>query len=101
MIPEIFVSYASRDRNRVTELIRSIANAGGRFWWDQQDILGGDGYGPRIVEGIKGSKVLLLCCTAASIRSRNVKKEIQLAWKYQEPYLPLLLERVSFDEQLP
>jgi hypothetical protein len=85
MIPEIFVSYASLDRSRVAEVIRPIADAGGRFWWDQQDILGGDNYGPRIVEGIKASKALLLCCTAASMRSRNVKQEIQLAWKYAVP----------------
>jgi hypothetical protein len=100
MTPQIFVSYASLDRARVNDIIRPIADAGGRFWWDQKNILGGENYGPLIVEGIRASKILLLCCTAAALRSRNVKQEIQLAWKYSVPYLPLLVERVSFDEQL-
>jgi len=55
---------------------------------------------PEIVRGIKGCKVLLLMCSDAALRSRNVKQEIQLAWKYERPYLPLLLEPTSFPEQL-
>jgi hypothetical protein len=34
------------------------------------------------------------------MRSKNVKQEIQLAWKYDVPYVPLLLEPVSFPEQV-
>ncbi len=30
--------------------------------------------------------------SAASMRSGNVKQEIQLAWHYRRPYLPLLLD---------
>jgi hypothetical protein len=39
-------------------------------------------------------------CSDASLRSKNVKQEIQLAWKYDRPYLPLLLEPTNFPEQL-
>jgi len=52
------------------------------------------------VRAIRASKVLLLMCSDASLRSRNVRQEILLAWKYGRTYLPLLLEPVSFPEQL-
>src|SRR5262249_37961973 len=41
-----------------------------------------------------------LMCSDASLRSKNVKQEIQLAWRYARPYLPLLLESTNFPDQL-
>ena len=97
---EVFISYASQNKDRVQEIALHLEAAGVRVWRDQQKILGGGNFGQEIVKGIKGSNVLMLMCTDASLRSKNVKQEIQLAWKYDVPYLPLLLEPVSFPEQV-
>ena len=97
---EVFISYASQNKDRVQEIVLHLEAAGVRVWRDQQKIPGGGNFGQEIVKGIKGSKVLMLMCTDASLRSKNVKQEIQLAWKYNVPYLPLLLEPVSFPEQV-
>ncbi len=35
---------------------------------------------------------MALMCSAASMRSRNVRQEIMLAWRYEKPYIPLLLD---------
>jgi hypothetical protein len=84
----------------VLEIASQLEAAGVRLWVDSHKIEGGTNYGLEIVQAIKECKVLLLMCSNASLRSRNVKQEIQLAWKYQRPYLPLLLEPVNFDEQI-
>jgi TIR domain-containing protein/uncharacterized protein DUF4384 len=97
---EVFVSYSSRDRGRVLRVAECLQAAGVSVWVDQNKIPGGANYGPEIVAGIKACKVLVLMCSDAALRSRNVKQEIQLAWKYQRPYLPLLLEPISFPEQV-
>lgn len=97
---EVFISYSSRDRDRVLEIAGHLKDAGVSCWLDQKKILGGANYGPEIVTGIKNCKVLMLICSDSSLRSKNVKQEIQLAWKYDRPYLPLLLEGISFPEQL-
>lgn len=97
---EVFISYSSRDRGRVLPVAGRLQAAGVSVWLDQKKIGGGANYGPEIVAGIKGCKVLVLMCSDAALRSRNVKQEIQLAWKYQRPYLPLLLEPISFPEQV-
>lgn len=99
-MPEVFISYSSRDMDRVIALAQILEEAGLTVWRDQKRILGGQNFGPEIVAGIKAAKVLLLVCSQASLASKNVKQEIQLAWNYDTPYLPLLLERVSYPEQV-
>jgi hypothetical protein len=97
---EVFISYASQDRERVLPIADRLEQAGVSLWLDRDQIPGGTNHGPEIVRGIRGCKVLMLMCSDAALRSRNVKQEIQLAWKYGRPYLPLLLEPTSFPEQL-
>jgi hypothetical protein len=97
---EVFISYSSRDHDRVVALADVLRRAGVSCWLDRNKIAGAVNYGPEIVRGIRECKVLLLMCSNASLHSRNVKQEIQLAWKYQRPYLPLLLEPVSYPEQV-
>src|SRR5215207_9695502 len=101
VVPEVFISYASRNRERAVQLAGHLEAAGVTVWRDQNEILGGENYGPKIVHGIKNCKVLLLLCTDASMRSKNVKQEIQLAWHYDRPYLPLLGEPIAnYPEQV-
>jgi len=89
---KVFVSYASKDVKLVKEIIAFFEREGVTFWRDQEGILGSTNYGPEIVSAIEKCKVVMLMCSAASMRSRNVKQEIQLAWAYEKPYLPLLLD---------
>lgn len=97
---DVFISYSSSDRERVLDISSRLVAAGMSVWIDRNKIEGGRNYGSEIVQGIKNCKVLILMCSDAAMRSRNVKQEIQLAWKYERPYLPLLLEPTSFPEQI-
>ena len=67
---------------------------------DRTGIAGGASYGREIVTAIRGSTVLLLCCSAAAFASRNVRQEVALAWKHERPILPLLLEPVDVPDEL-
>lgn len=93
--PYVFVSYASKDREKVLQVVAALKEAGLDVWLDQGAIPGGGNYGVEIVEGIKGCLALMLMCSGNSLGSRNVRQEVQLAWKYQRPYIPLLLEHVT------
>jgi len=98
--PEIFVSYASQDKEKVLNIVNLLEKNGLRVWRDETNIPGGKNYGPEIVRAIRSAKILLLMCSNASMRSKNVKQEIQLAWKYDVPYLSVLLEPVQYPEQI-
>ena len=97
---EVFISYASADRERVVPIGSALEATGVSVWRDREGILGGECYGPVIVDAIKNARVLMLMCSHASLQSKNVNQEIRLAWKYNVPYLPLLLDPISFTEQI-
>jgi hypothetical protein len=100
MAADIFISYSRRDFGEVQRIARCLDSAGVRVWVDKDEIEGGTNYGLKISRGIQACKVLMLMCSNASMQSRNVKQEIQLAWKYERPYIPLLLEPINFPEQV-
>jgi hypothetical protein len=100
---QVYVSYASHDREQVLGILRHLEEAGIPLWLDRRSIPGGADYGEEIVRAVKRCRAVILMCSEASLRSRNVKREIQLAWKYDRPYLPLLLEPslvTGFPEQV-
>ncbi|MGI8856656.1 MAG: AAA family ATPase, partial [Thermomicrobiales bacterium] len=99
-VPYIFVSYASADRERVTPIVETLRRAGIAVWLDQHSIAGGENYAREITEGIEYAAALVLMCSAASLASRNVRQEVGLAWKYERPYLPLLLEPVAIPKEI-
>lgn len=96
----VFISYSRRDATRVDQLAALLAGAGVTYWLDRDRIDGAQTYGPEITEAIAGSALVLLACSDAALRSREVKQEIQLAWKYERPILPVLLEATSFPRQV-
>ncbi|MDQ6834003.1 MAG: toll/interleukin-1 receptor domain-containing protein, partial [Chloroflexota bacterium] len=98
--PYVFVSYASADRARVMPVVAALEQAGVSVWLDQQGIAGGENYGTVIADAVKGSAALLLMASAASLTSRNVKQEIALGWRFERPYLPLLLEAVAIPDDV-
>jgi TIR domain-containing protein/uncharacterized protein DUF4384 len=97
---QVFMSYASKDRAGVIPLANELQRRGVPIWRDQEQILGGENYGPKIVKAIRSSRNVIVCCSDAAMRSKNVKQEIQLAWHYNIPTLPVLLEPVSYHEQV-
>jgi hypothetical protein len=98
--PEVFISYASRDRKNVTFIVDILKITDVSLWIDHRRLEGGKKWAQEIVRAIKKCKLIMLMCSDAAMRSRAVSQEIQLAWKYELNYLPLLLERTSFPEQL-
>jgi hypothetical protein len=97
---EVFISYSRRDYDEVRRIALFLESAGISVWMDTDEIEGGTNYGLKISRGIQACKVLMLMCSNASMQSRNVKQEIQLAWRHERPYMPLLLEPINFPEQV-
>jgi hypothetical protein len=98
--PYVFVSYASMDRERVMPVVGALQRADVPVWLDQRGIAGGENYGTVIADAIKGAAAFVLMASSASLASRNVKQEIALGWRFERPYLPLLLEPVAIPDEL-
>src|SRR6185312_14110866 len=98
--PDLFVSYASRDRERVLPIVERLEAAGVKVWIDREGISGGASYALEIAEAIEQAKAIVLMCSEASLSSRNVKQEIALGWRFEKPYLPLLLDVVEIPKDV-
>ena len=98
--PYVFVSYASADRVRVLPLVAALQGAGVTVWIDRAGIHGGANYGREIAGAIKDAAALVLMTSPLSLASRNVKQEIALAWEYERPYVPLLLEPAAIPDDV-
>lgn len=98
---QVFVSYSSRDRERVLGIVRRIEQAGVSVWIDRDGIPGGANYAEEIPKAIEQAKVLVLMCTRNSLSSQDVRSEIGLKWQYHKGgILPLLLEAASIPQNL-
>src|SRR5262245_4584055 len=91
----IFLSYSSRVQEAAAEIASALEHSDIEVWRDQERIGGGENYGPKIVEAIKNANLLVLCCSKNSVSNHNVKQEVQLAWTYRIPCLPVLLDGVK------
>ena len=100
MAAEVFISYSSRDRERVTPIVKQLESHGVSVWFDQQGIEGSDLWRNEIVKGIEGCKVLLLMASETAVASKNVVKEVSLASDGNKRLLPVYLEAVEIPESL-
>ena len=60
MNAEVFISYASEDRERILDLVERLRGAGVSVWIDQMGIEGATMWSQEIVEAIDSCKVLIL-----------------------------------------
>jgi hypothetical protein len=97
--PYLFVSYASRDRDRVLPVVDRLSHLGIRFWIDKNKIPGGADYTQEIPPAIRKSRGLVVFVSRHAFASDNVKKELGIAWERRKPLLPLLLEEVEIPEK--
>lgn len=100
LVPYVFLSYASVERERALAIADTLEGAGVPVWLDRRSIAGGSRWNTGIVQGIKGCAVLALAATPAAVASRHVQRELQLAVEFDRPVLPLLLEPVQFPDAL-
>ena len=98
--PYVFVSYASADRARVFSIAGVLEAQGIPVWLDRRSITGGRRWTTEIVRGIEDASVLVVMCSPASVASRNVHQEVQLAWESERRILPVIVEEVQLPPEL-
>ena len=73
-MPDIFISYASTDRERAGLLADALTKRGYSVWWDRT-IPPGRVFDEVIQEAIQGAKCMIVLWSADSVRSNWVKTE--------------------------
>lgn len=92
---DIFISYSSKDREKAEQLIELLSSAGLSVWIDKQGIDVSTSWSGEIVDAIDGCKAFVVLLSPSSIESKNVVREVALAFEKNKKILPLDLEPVT------
>ena len=79
---DIFISYSSKDRGKACRLACELKSAGGRVWFDQEQVLPGDNIIEQMRDGIARCQYYVLCLSPAFDEQPPtswVRKEFQMA----------------------
>ena len=100
MAAEVFISYASQNRDRILDLVERLRGAGVSVWIDQMGIEGAAMWSQQIVAAIRDCKVLILAISKNSATSENVVKELALASEGRKRILPVFIEEAYIPETM-
>ncbi len=100
MSSEVFISYSSRDRNRVMPVVDSLRGIGISVWMDEGNIHAADLWTEQIVQAISDCHVMVVMLSRNSTDSHNVVKEVMLASEQKKTLLPVFLEPASIPAKL-
>jgi len=71
---DVFVSYASEDRERVREIVTSLESTGWSIWWDRR-IDAGTAYDREIEKAIDEARCIVVVWSSVSVESEWVRTE--------------------------
>jgi hypothetical protein len=90
---DVFISYASADRDRIQPLVEALRSTGLDIWWDRH-IAQGQNFGRVIEEALEGASCVVAAWTTASVESEWVCNEASEARKLGK-LVPVLLDDVE------
>lgn len=97
---DIFISYSSKDQVQAEQLVELLLSAGLSVWIDKQGIDAATSWSAEIVDGIDGCIALIVLLSANSVASKNVVREVALAFEKDKKILPLDLEPIVLPREL-
>lgn len=87
---DVFLSYASEDREEAEGLYKAIVAAGGRVFQAEKCLSPGDNFAEKIRQALNGSRELWLIISPESIKSEWVISEWGAAWALDKKIVPIL-----------
>jgi hypothetical protein len=76
---DIFISYSHQDQRFVDRLVRDLEDRRLKVWRDGFMLLPGQGIAEKVFNGIANSRCLLCVLSRKSVRSKWVKRELEVA----------------------
>ena len=98
-LPEIFISYSSKQTNLAHQLKKAIINTGLNVWIAPESISPGSNYQEEIPTAINGARLIMLLFSEDAQRSKWVQKEVGSAIGAGKMLLPLQLTQFPITAQ--
>ncbi len=100
MAHDVFISHSSKDKTVADSVCSTLESRGIRCWIAPRDILPSANWGESIIDGIAGSKVMVLVLSSHSNVSQQVTREIERAVNKGVVVLPLRIEDIPLSKSL-
>jgi len=94
MAHDVFISYSTEDKPAADAVCAILEKNGVRCWIAPRDIMPGADWGESIVNGIRSSRVLLLVFSTNANKSRQIKREVEIAADGGVTIVPLRIENI-------
>ncbi len=94
-MPDIFVSYATADRDAAFRIVGFLEDQGIHCWVAPRDVAPGVEYGHAIINAIEQCKALVLVLSDQSNDSQFVRKEVERAVSKTKVVLPVRIREVT------
>lgn len=94
-MPDIFVSYATADRDVAFRIVGFLEGQGIHCWVAPRDVAPGVEYGHAIINAIEQCKALVLVLSDQSNDSQFVRKEVERAVSKTKVVLPVRIREVT------
>ena len=91
MAHDVFISHSTEDKPAVCAILEEN---GVRCWIAPRDIMPGADWGESIVKGIRTSRVLLLVFSTNANKSKQIKREVEIAADGGVTIVPLRIENI-------
>jgi hypothetical protein len=91
---DIFLSYSTKDRERLQPLFQALERQGWSVFWDHRTIDIGDHWNKKINHAIRTSKCVLVVWSKASVDSEWVLEEANIG-KQRNVLLPIQIDAVD------
>lgn len=97
MAHDLFISYSSEDKVIADAVCSALEVAKIRCWIAPRDIIPGQEWPEAIVNGVTGSRVMVLIFSSNSKDSKHVRKELALAIDSKVIVIPLKIDDIPFE----
>jgi len=97
---DCFISHSSDDKATADAACAMLEASGVRCWIAPRDVRPGFDYSEQLLDGIDGSKVLVLIFSASSNGSTHVRREVERAVSKGLAVLPLRIEEITPSKSL-
>jgi len=91
-VADIFISYASADRERIRPLVEVLEREGWSVWWDRS-LVPGDRFEETIEQELDAARCVVVAWSAESVQSRWCRNEASEGLE-RGALVPLLLDKV-------
>ena len=95
----LFISYSSKDKSTVDEIIDRLKDSKLPIWICGDNISSGADYTKEIPKAVKSSKALVFVMSKNSVASKHALKELSLALNHNKPIFPINIDGCEITEE--